>query len=310
MDGSACAILFLNAGGKKENIRFVGAGVLESFIKKNELMATNDFLIFADVGITDPKYYSLLQGRGNFVFIDHHATSLVLEEVEDRSQLYIDMGGCGAELLRKYLAAVVNPKFDRHSFRSFTAVVDDQDRWLNRYPASQELIMFVSMAGQEDFIERFLDVTERFSLPSFVEMQQGDESVDLQPLKTTGFFKEFETEFLKVMIRRRDENIETALKKVVVKEQDFPGVGKVKVGYLVSGDPNISLILHLMLDRHPEIQMAVQISLDRNSASLRSRGDFDTTKVSTLFGGGGHKAASGHKLDKDLAKMIIDEVHG
>lgn len=297
MDGSACAILFLNAGGKRENIRFVAAGMLERFIKKDELMGKDDFIIFADVGINDAKYFDLLSGRGNFVFIDHHQTSLA---AKDKDAAFVDMDGCGAELLRRYLAKHVDPKFDRFTFRSFTTVIDDQDRWLNRHPASQELSMFVAMAGQQDFIERFLDVTERFSVPSYEEMH----------LKTSGFFKDFEKEFLKVMIRRRDENIETALKKVVVKDMDFPGVGPVKVGYLVSGDPNISLILHIMLDKHPEIQLACQISVDRMSVSLRSRGDFDTTRISTLFGGGGHKAASGHRLEKELVQIIIDEVHG
>lgn len=283
MDGAGCAIMFMYAGGKKENIRYVKAGMLEQFVKKEPEIKGGKFIIFADLGFNDPKYADMLEKRGNCVILDHHNTSVFLK---DRTWCNIDMNACGSELTRQYLG------IEDEEAKKFAALIDDHDRWLRKDPRSEQMAAFMSFVRQASYISRFKNFKDRFNWPN-------------------GIFSDFEIDLLGILDKNREESVRLAIEKMIVKDIPHPKTGEtIRVGYTTSADPNISIILNEMLNARPDIVMSVQISLNQGSISLRSRGDFDVSEFASHFGGGGHKSASGHRMPRGFIENLIEELHG
>lgn len=313
MDGSGCAIMFMLAGGKRENIKFVAAGMVEKFVKSDPVFQSDKFLIFADVGLNTPKYADILEKRGNLVMLDHHNTSLHLlgrywAEIEEKNER------CGTRMLRDYLImlgdeeAEKGPPFDgplsqcrilkSTSYRAFADLLDDHDRWIRKIPGSEDMATIMSFLGQQDFISRFSDPKARVC--ANIPLGRGK-----------SFLSEFEEDLLGILAKRRDEAIEEAIGKAFVRDVKLPDGTTVTVGFVITLEPNISLLLQRLLEQKPEIRIAASISLDKGAVSLRSRGgEPDCSYVAGLFGGGGHKGAAGHRLPQDLNDMIVEHIYG
>jgi len=299
MDGSGCAIMFMGAGGKRENIRFVSAGMVEQFVKKDPIFKEDRFLIFADVGLNTPKYADVLERRGNLVMLDHHNTSLHLvgrhwAEIEEKNQR------CGTRMLRDYLVAnVPGGKFiGSSSWRIFANLLDDHDRWIREIPGSEDMATLMSFLGQQDFITRFVNPKERIC----ESIREG---------RGKSFLTEFEEDLLGILQRRRDEAIAEVIEKAIVKEIKLPDDSRVTVGFVITDEPNISLLLNRLLEEKPEIQIAASVCMPKGAVSLRSRGgNPDCSYVAGLFKGGGHKAAAGHRLPQDLSEVILEHIYG
>jgi oligoribonuclease NrnB/cAMP/cGMP phosphodiesterase (DHH superfamily) len=313
MDGSGCAIMFMLAGGKRENIRFVAAGMVEKFVKKDPVFSSDKFLIFADVGLNTPKYADILEKRGNLVMLDHHNTSLHLlgrhwAQIEETNQR------CGTRMLRDYLIelgdaeAEKGPPFDgpftmcrvlkSSSYRNFADLLDDHDRWIRKIPGSEDMATIMSFLGQQDFITRFSDPKDRICQ----NIAKGRSKV---------FLTEFEEDLLGILAKRRDEAIAEAIEKAFVRDVKLPDDTHVNVGFVITMEPNISLLLQRLLEAKPEIQIAASICIEKGAVSLRSRGGVpDCSYVAGLFSGGGHKGAAGHRLPQDLNDMIVEHIYG
>lgn len=293
MDGAGCAIMFLASGGKRENVHFIAAGTLSKFIKKDPLWKSDRFIIFADVGlnVNEAGYTDTMEKRGNCVVVDHHSTS---RHMESREWTYIDMDACGSELLRRYLV-LHGFMFDHHplldSYRKLANIIDDFDRFVMKDQRSDDMSMLMTFYGQQKFIDKFQRPYLRFQ----------DEN----------FWTELENEILPILTRKRREAIDKILKRVKVRDVTveeffhFP----VRIAYVVTGDPNISMLLDEVLRSNPDCMMACSIDPDRTSVSLRSRGEFDVSEFAGLFGGGGHKQAAGHHMNMSLFDELVDGVH-
>lgn len=299
MDGAGCAIMFMGAGGRRENIKFVAAGMVERFVKEDPVFETDRFLIFADVGLNTPRYADVLERRGNLVMLDHHNTSLHLAgrhwaEIEERNER------CGTRMMRDWLLSNFpeeSKRLQSTSWRHFADTIDDHDRWLRKIPSSEELATFMVFVGQQDFITRFQDPKERVCRST----SEG---------RGKDLFSQFERDLLGILDRRRDEAIEEMVRKAKVRELVLPDGSRVTAGVIVSNEPNISLMLQRLLDKRPDIDVAVQVTMDKGSASLRSRdGSPDVSKIAGFFGGGGHKAAAGHRLPQDLTDVILEHIY-
>ena len=304
MDGAGCAIMFCGAGGKRENVKFVAAGMVEKFIKSDPIFQSDKFLIFADIGVNDTpetrKYADVLEKRGNLVLLDHHNTSLhmvgrewaVIEEKNER---------CGTRMLRDYLIEQFpwHNQIQAGSWRRFAELLDDHDRWLRQQPMSEDMATFMSFVGQESFITRFADPKQR----ACDNIAKGRMS--------HGFFTEFEDDLLGILKKRRDEAIEDALKKSFVRQVKLPDGGEVTMAVVITMEPNISLLLQRLLEKCPEAQVAASVSLEKGAVSLRSRGGVpDCSHMASLFGGGGHKGAAGHKIPQDIVDVIMEHIYG
>lgn len=284
MDGSGCAIMFVRAGGKRENVHYVAAGMMERFLKKNMPDHESKFVIFADIGINEASHDHAdeLQKRGNCVLIDHHRTS---QHLSGRDWCDIRMEACGTELFRQYLG------LEDPSSKALAVLIQDHDLWLRQDPDSEKLASFTVFAGQDVFVDRFIDRDVR-----------------------AGVFSPEENEMMRIVEHRRDGIIESLLKKVKVREVMWgtwaaKGMKVAKVAYIISSEMNVSLLLDRMLAAHPEVDIGCQINVDKGSVSLRSRNGYDVSEFAANFGGGGHKAASGHRLPESILEDIIERIH-
>lgn len=288
MDGAGCALMFMAAGGKRENIRYVPAGMVEKFVKTDPAFEQDVFLIFADVGLNLPKYAEKFEKRGQLVVLDHHKTSL---HMKDREWACIRMEACGSELLRRYLnVGNLIPAEYEATCRNLATIIDDHDRWLLNDPLSMDLAAFMSFVGQADFVDRYAN---------------GRKVNDLK----TDLFTPFERDVLGILIRRRDEAIVRCIKHAKVRDL-FLGNRDVRVAYVISDEPNTSILLDELLKQKPDVNVAVQVMMSHNKVSLRSRGGVpDVSEIAQQFGGGGHAAASGHLLPHSLIDELIAEIH-
>jgi oligoribonuclease NrnB/cAMP/cGMP phosphodiesterase (DHH superfamily) len=291
MDGAGCAIMFLQAGGKRENIRYVAAGQVERFMKNDPVFKTDKFLIFADLGLNqktafDTKHAEEMEKRGNCVILDHHESSLYLET---RPWCRIDMNACGTELLRRYLVFYGFMKENTpDAFMKLSNLIDDFDRGFFRDSRALAMADLFTFVGQQRFIDRFKSPWARFI----------DEN----------FWGPDELEILDIIRDRRLEATEFAVKRVVKRELLVPEYFSfpLKGAFLVSSEPYINHILMRILDENTDCQFAAQINFDKGSVSLRSRGDINVREIAQLFGGAGHRAASGHPIPKDTVSEILE----
>lgn len=292
MDGSGCTILYRRAGGKQENVRYISAGSMERFINDELDKLGDKFVIFADVGLsTGPhleRYADRLEKRGQCVVLDHHKTSLGLAK---RTWCDVRQDICGTELMRQYL---VSNNFGGRALRDkrLSAIIQDHDLWLQKDPRSKDLASYCVFLGQDVFVENFMD----------------------RPCSGI-IFTPAEIIMMDALIKRRDKTIEFLMKHVIIKDirlaQGSSSFAElVKIGYLISSEPNVSLLLDTVFMRHPSVQVACQVNFDRGSVSFRSRGIVDVSELAMQFGGGGHRLAAGHKIPSSIVKSILEELHG
>lgn len=292
MDGATCCILWEAAGGRRENVHFITAGGMERFVKKDPLVQSRAFLVFADVGLTSGTQADALEKRGECVLMDHHATS---QHLSERPWCDVRMDACGSELLRQYLGLE-----DEHIGR-FVQLVDDHDRWLGKEPLSVDLAMWLVFAGQDDFIRRFRALGSGDS-PSLFERLYG--------LGYRNFWSPFERELVGILRHNRDEGIKNALRKSQVLEVEATWstpIETIDVVCVVTSEQNSSLMLVRALEENPECEVAAQVNIDKGTVSLRSRGDYDVAAMAKHHGGGGHKAAAGFPFPPGFLKEIVIE---
>lgn len=277
MDGSGCAILFKKVGGKKENIRFIAAGTTKEFIKNNKDVVSNKFLLFADIGL-DVETANTLEKRGSCIVIDHHNSSLFLEK---RSWCYIDTmnEACGSELLRRYF------EIDNDvNVKDMITLIDDRDRWKNKYIQSDELALLHNWLGQERFVYQF---KEGLLPNTFVKY----------------------ADIIEVLKESRCQDIVSANRNIIKLVVDIES-NRVNIGYIINDKYDVSYVSNALLKQHLELDVMAAINFKKRSIELRSRDDgYDVSKLAKLFGGGGHKTASGHFLPSDFVKNMIGEIH-
>src|SRR5574343_683085 len=151
-DGSGCAVIFIAAGGKRENITFAGPDHNEVDDVAKDLMWThNGLVIFADVSLSKEMALKLV-GKDNIVLLDHHKSAM---ELQDISFCHIDNSKCGTKLLYEWLLSSVT-QLTIPKYRHFVDCIDDKDRWVNAIEDSFYTHTLHHIYGQELFIERFL----------------------------------------------------------------------------------------------------------------------------------------------------------
>lgn len=281
LDGAGCVLVFLASGGKRENVRYIAAGMFERFVKDLERMGENRFVIFADVSVPNQKYADKLEKRGSCFLLDHHQTS---SHLQGRDWCVVDLseesgGKCGCLMLAEALHVKDEDLID------LCRLIDDHDRWKLRDARSARLASLLVFLGQEEFITRFSDrvLTERL-------------------------FTLEEERLLDVLDAKKLENAQRAVKMATVREVDW-GDGEVaRVAYTFAHEQNTSFLMNYMLANIPDIDVAAHVNLDRRFVSLRSNG-YDVAKMASYFGGGGHVRAAGHSLTPRAVQSLLEETH-
>ena len=278
LDGAGCAIAFMHAGGSYENVRFVRAGTANRFVDHDESISKDSGLIFADVYVDD-EHADALEKRGNVEVMDHHATA---QHLSRRRWCTIDMARCGTELLAE--------KLDVYNIGDLAKIVSDYDLGVFSDPRSDDMTMLMNFLGQEEFVRRMV--------------------AGLSARTNGDFWTEWERRVIDVLRHNRDRIVDHAVAIMEFKEMATPGGPSVRIGYIVSSNPNVSYMLARALDEDKAIDVAAKVDIDRSIVSLRSRpGGPDVSAIAKMWGGGGHKNAAGYRLSPYFLSEIVDLVH-
>lgn len=293
MDGSTAAILFRHCGGEKNNVHWVPAGRVDEVLR--ESAAINDDpntpILLVDISPSTPEFARFLVARGNVWIIDHHKSAVYLNGMHPNFIVDVNNEACGSENFRRWLVAQGYERMDQPDFKRLCRLVDDHDRWQLKIPFSMEMPKFFSFVGQKDFVERFMNVPERFQaeLPSY--------------------WTPFEEDLMKLLRRIQESRYRASFEKMQVQERVMNGK-KVMAAYIISDEVNNSEMLNIYLNEHPDIDVAVQISFGLQKVALRSNDRVDVAEFAKRFGGGGHKNAAGHPLPKGMIAEIVGNMHG
>jgi len=305
MDGSAAAILFRHAGGKKQNIHWVPAGRAEEEMKKSgPINDPNIPILMVDISPGSVDFARFLVARGNVWIIDHHVTAIYLNGMHPNFFVDEKNEACGCENFRRWLVRnniVPNEEFmvhdsrpftfDSEHYRKLTMYIDDHDRWQHKHPWSMEIAKFFAFVGQKDFVERFMNLDNRFGL-----------------VNRTEYWTPFEKDLMKLLTRIQESKYRSAFEKMQVVDRNFFG-RTYRTAYIISDEVNNSEMLNLYLKEHDEVDLAVQISFGLQKVALRSIDRVDVSAIAQKYGGGGHKNAAGHPLPKGMIQEIIGGTH-
>lgn len=292
LDGSASAILFRHAGGDPKNIHWVPAGRVDAIL--GDSVVTNILrvpLLFVDISPHEESTARWMAGRGNVTMIDHHASAARWAGMSPDFLIDTKNEACGCELFRMWLAREVDPKFDGAPFKRMCRIVDDHDRWQLKIPFSQQLPRFLSLVGQKDFVERFMDVETRFA----------EERPD--------YWNDFERDVVRLLERVQAQRFRGLLQKFQVREKDWEG-RRVRIAYLISAELNNSELLNMYLKEHPDVDAACQLNFDLQKVAYRSDGKIDLSRYCAQRGGGGHANAAGHPFPDGILLGVIERIHG
>jgi len=281
-DGSGCAVVFLLAGGKKENIHYVpaGNGVRDFYKKNQDVFETHDRVIIADVAC-DTETADLFEKlyHGDITIIDHHKTAL---DLKDRDWCHINMEKCGTFLLYDYLFENGEPDDHWGAVWNFAEMINDRDMWIRKDPKSDQLSLFANFFGQEKFVDM---MTYRIR--------------KCYPLMTDA-----DLNVVKVLESKRDKYIEKHSEKPFFKELDG-----VKCAYVFCSDHQ-SQLLQRVMERHDcDVAIGIKLNSFGGVASIRSTEKVDATEIAKQFGGGGHARAAGHPIDRKTIEELLEVIH-
>lgn len=163
-------------------------------------------------------------------------------------------------------------------------LIDDRDRWKNKYIQSDELALLHNWLGQERFVYQF---KEGLLPNTFVKY----------------------ADIIEVLKESRCQDIVSANRNIIKLVVDIES-NRVNIGYIINDKYDVSYVSNALLKQHLELDVMAAINFKKRSIELRSRDDgYDVSKLAKLFGGGGHKTASGHFLPSDFVKNMIGEIH-
>lgn len=281
MDGSTVAIVFLAAGGLRENIRFSSPNHRDVDEIVEELLETwSGPILIADVSISMGLAEQVI--RNDVFLLDHHKSAIPLQQFS-WCEVDINNTRAGGKMLFDWF---VN-NFTTMSlvpYKELVDLADDHDRWIKNYKESDLISVFHEVLGQELFIDRFLKNPN----PRLNQMEQY--AVDLE-------------------LTKRDNYIKRKIKDVVVVQKNIQG-HDVGVAFVLASEHQ-SLLGNTICE-DPRIDANICVLVGTN-ISMRASKDcpVDLSVLAKKLMGGGHKAASACPLDKflnnnNLVELIIN----
>lgn len=284
-DGCGCAVVFIAAGGLKENVRYVNAGhgVGEFFKQNRDTIKSYEQILVADVAPDEESAEKIEKEFDHVTVIDHHKTALYLK---DKDWCHIDMSKCGTYLLFEYLFGEFDPNekpdndapLKKASLHHFAVLTNDRDMWLREHKKSNEMSLLMDFWGTDRYVDR--------ALKDFFGLE----------------WEPHEKELIALLHEKKDKYVEYVSDKAMIFEKDG-----VKWGYVFIKDHQ-SDVLNRIVDKH-EVNIAVGILVANRTVSVRTDGTVDGAEFCEQHGGGGHAKAAGHYIDDETMEEIRKIIH-
>jgi oligoribonuclease NrnB/cAMP/cGMP phosphodiesterase (DHH superfamily) len=224
-------------------------------------------LLICDYSYKKDVLLDLLTKVNKLLVIDHHRSAEKdLQDIDDKYKIF-DMKKSGATLTWSYF-------FPNLEIPLLFKYVEDRDLWLKKLPNS------------DNFSSAFFILPHDF----LIYEKYLDDTLLLDLINVTG------TKYNELNAYYSDNAVSYAVPKFC----------KIKGKYYLVGSVNTTILKsdigNKIFDKYPLIDFSISYSVNDNSTStsmsLRStEKHIDTTKIATKYGGGGHRNASGIKLE-------------
>jgi uncharacterized protein len=290
LDGVGCGILAKLAFGDHVKVRYNSISALdrevEWFLENDE---KENFLLITDLSVNEEnekRLESFYQNKGKVQLIDHHKTSLSLNDYEWSHVVVEDEKGkltSATSLLYEYL---INNQLLSPSdiTREFVELVRQYDTWeweKNNNQQARRLNALFYLISIEEFEEKMI-----------------------QRLKGNDFFS-FD-EFEKKLLDMEDNKIERYIRR---KRRELVQcqVGDYFAG-IVYAESYHSELGNELGKEYPHLDYIAIINIGGKRLGFRTiHNHIDVSEIAGFYGGGGHAKASGCKLTEAAYKQFITE---
>ena len=276
LDGVSPIILYSLTGNKFDYYNIEIADIMDTF---KELFATNikeyRNIYITDLSLPEEAYEMINQNElKNVKIFDHHKTHLFANKY-DYVNVIIDYDGvqtCGTEIFYKYLVNEYK-ELDKPIIKDYVRMVRELDTYNFISDMPKQLDSLRDTYGKLDFmktiIRRLKSNKETFEFTSFEKRLVKIQSAEIQ----------------RYMIKKE--------KKMFRLE-----INKLKCG-VVFAETTKSELGNYLSNKYPELDLIVLIDASARVSYRTSRDDVDVSEFAALFGGGGHKRASGSQITED-----------
>lgn len=286
MDGSTCALVFIAAGGDKENIFFSTPSHSDTDALVKYLLETTDSdIIVADASISLKLAEKIDKGPRRVKVLDHHKSAIPINKFS-WCEIDVENTRAGGMMLYDWFYEVARTP-ELEPLDNLVMAADDYDRWIRKHPDSEDLVTLHDAIEQESFIERF---------------EQNPYVI----------FSEKERYLIDVYKAKRDRFVEKKKKDAEFVTLNIQG-HNVKVGFVEAGTHQS--ILGNAICSDPELSADIAVMINSRSVSLRASADcpVDVSKMAKFFMGGGHIKAGGFSLsalfnDAKLVDIVKERI--
>lgn len=289
LDGTGCAAVFVWAGGRRENIIFKPPHACD--LSPDEVSGFDE-VWFADLcpkNLDDPTCGLL------FHVFDHHKSNM--ERAGSCKNCTFSMEHSGTSLLARETDVFSKCRGGYHS--------TDEGRWISDYERivraleAYDLGRFDYREGQY-MADLAATLTQEQMLDMFIERGENASSVLNDPLNKAR---------VEAAQNARTLYAQKAAKDALYLDWRPPGeiYGPVRTGVSLSPEQWKNAVAQEILR---EADLAIIVDTTSWSVSFRSN-RLDVSQMAQEYGGGGHKAASGFKINPhDALRLIIEEIFG
>lgn len=264
---------------------------VDNTLKKN--IDLYDEIYITDLNISDDLASSIesTDYKNKVKIFDHHISNIeknkysfitVIEEIRGKKE-------CGTTIYYNYLIEKFYDEIlDKICVKHFIELVRQNDTWDfdGLKEESFKLNELYSIYGRDLFIDKFYKY-----------------------LKNNVIYKldKFDLTLLEIEEKNKKEYIEEKLE-----EMKIGYIDEYKVG-IIFAEKYRSILGHEIVQRNPDIQIGIIINFSHGvSYRASSNNDVDVSLFAKKYNGGGHKKASGSKIEeyvkKEAIKMIFNDI--
>ena len=283
LDGISPIILYSLTGNKFDYKNIEIADIMDTF---KELFDTNikeyRNIYITDLSLPEEAYEMIDQsGLKNVKVFDHHKSHL-FANIHDYVDVVIDYDGvqtCATEIFYKFLASQYK-ELNKPIIKDYVRMVRELDTYNFTSDMPKQLDSLRDTYGKTEFMKTIIR--------------------RLKGKKDKVEFTTFEKRLVKIQSAEIQRYMLKKEKKMFRLE-----INKKKCG-VVFAETNKSELGNYLSNKYPELDLIVLIDASSRISYRTSRDDVDVAEFAEIYGGGGHKRASGSILTEEDQLAIID----
>lgn len=260
-----------------------------------------DHIIFTDLAPTEEMCIKFNELNKSIEIFDHHATSNKYLLTLHCGVYHFDLTRCGTKIFYDYLSDGLRKNRVLDKMVELTNIYDN---WQDDSPLFKEALeLNDAMFGHVDWKRVLYSAFP----PSDTERPEKFLEVTMSKIYKANqfFFTNFELQKIEEAKIKVKKQYETCKQNI-----QFRVDNKGNKYAFVAASAKVSRIANLLLqDNKDKIEyIVIHNTFDKNSKhiSIRSINGFDTTQISEIWGGGGHKAASAFNFkDNELFNQFL-----